>query len=156
MTINEHDAHRRARRYSEHVLQLCMAFDVRISPLPPQLMDRAAAGWMHDAPVMDDRTRLIRIAEPTDETTYAAALHELGHLLHPLGTLVAREGSLRYRTTGRPHDARDVRLRLTSELAAWEWAHANALEWTEVMTFVERTCMAEYRRRWAHRFGVTL
>ena len=153
MTENEHDAHRRARRYTDHILELCIAFDVRIQPLPARRMDRAAAGMLRDAPTFDERTRVIRIAEPTDEPTYAAALHELGHLLHPLGMVASREGSLRYRTTHQPNDLRDVRLELESERAAWEWAHTHAIEWTEVMTFVETSCMAEYLKH-ARRFGV--
>jgi hypothetical protein len=155
MTANEHDAHRRARLYTDHIIELCTMFGVKIAPLEANNlhMERSAAGVLRDAPVFDDRTRVVFIAEPTDEPTYAAALHELGHVLAPLGMVAAREGSRHYRLTRRPYDLRDVRLELEAERAAWEWAHAHAIEWTEVMTFVEATAMATYLKA-ARRYGI--
>lgn len=157
MTLNEHDDTRRARRFSQHVAQLADAFGVAVNAsLPMKHMDQARAATLrprNGQPTrFEDLPRVIVIAPVTDETTYAAALHELGHMIHPLGRISWLEGSRDLRATGRPSTLRDVRLRLTGERAAWEWAHAFALEWTEVMTFVETSCLAEYLKD-ARRFG---
>ncbi len=153
MTANQHESAQRGDRYTTHILELCLAFDVKIIPMDAADTDKAAALTLQDKPLFEERTRIIRIAEPNNEPAYAAALHELGHLLHPVGRVARREGSLTYRTTGVPSLLRDVRLMIDQEQAAWEWAHQYALEWTEVMTFVEVTCMSEYFRV-ARRYGV--
>lgn len=61
-----------------------------------------------------------------DETTYAVALHELGHLAAPLG-FVSKHHAL---------DANKANLRLDAEDAAWQWARHYALLWTPAMEAV--------------------
>lgn len=144
MTTNQHDSVARTVRYANHIAELCRVFHVmhEVSTAAPHC---ASAGTrVYDLNGVEVRVLTINAAPVTDETTYAVALHELGHLLAPLGRVDLIEGSLTYRTTGRPGTLRDVRLSIEAERAAWEWAHDFALEWTEVMTYVETFAMATY------------
>jgi hypothetical protein len=89
----------------------------------------------------------------TDEATYAAAMHELGHCLHPTGRVNEFEGS---KTMRRTHDVatlRDMRLQLLEETSAWEWARANAIEWTETMQHVQDVALETYKR-FARQLGI--
>jgi len=121
-------------RLAAHVRELAAAFDVLIieeAAMPP---DRAQAALMK---VMDRATgaieigevRAIRIAPVIDETTYAAALHELGHMVAPLGMLDGTEG-----------------LTIEAERAAWEWAQHYALDWTPLMDSIREMSFGSYTR----------
>ncbi len=70
------------------------------------------------------RSRLIKIRPVKTAITYAVALHEIGHILGP-------------RQTGK-------NTRLDREVGAWEWAQANALEWTEAMNQKRAACLKSY------------
>jgi hypothetical protein len=69
------------------------------------------------------RKRLIKIRPVRTDITYAVALHEIGHILDPRG----------HRGT-----------RLDKEVAAWEWAKANAKEWTDRMEEKMRKSLQSY------------
>jgi hypothetical protein len=99
----------------------------------------AGAGFVEGRP---DK-KVIQIAAVIDDSTYAVALHELGHCLHPLGML-HDQGSISLRVRNVQTTKRDVRLKLMEERAAWEWARHYAIEWTETMTFVERISLESY------------
>lgn len=148
MTDNQHESVARVAKYARHIQELAAAFRVLVQVQDMDPGD-AGAGHLRDNPAQ----KCIRIAPVTDETTYAVALHELGHCLHPLGQIKTVEGSQTMRMTHRIATLRDVRLQLTEEEAAWEWAHHYALEWTEVMTRVERMAIETYRRE-ARKLGV--
>lgn len=75
------------------------------------------------------KTKRMRIPLIKTAVTYALALHELGHLVGPQGT----------------H-------RITKELEAWEWARANAMEWTKPMASKAHDCLMTYKA-WAIRRG---
>lgn len=72
--------------------------------------------------------RVVLVRSISDESSYAVALHELGHLCAPLGILAAGEGG--------PNDP--ARIAKLQEANAWEWARHFALEWTELMEHVAR------------------
>ncbi len=74
------------------------------------------------------RTRPIKSA-----VTYAIALHELGHILGP------QRGRL-----------------LNREWQAWEWAIANALEWTTPMKVTAKRCLCSYLAKAHRRKGMWL
>lgn len=123
-----------------HVRDLAAAFGVEI------IVHR---GEPDDAQALLARTskrRAIRIPPIIDETGYAVALHELGHHLHPLGFVDKEQGSPRYLATGRPATLRDARLRVESERAAWEWARAAALQWTDLMQSVQNMTLGGYEQ----------
>lgn len=147
MTANRHESVTRADRYRQHVQDLAAAFGVRLNinaAMPPHA---AGAAQSHAG-----THKQIMIVPVIDETTYAVALHELGHCLHPTGMLASQYSSLG-RRTGVPQTISDVRMSLLEERSAWEWAHQYALEWTEPMTFVERISLASYESA-ARRLGV--
>ena len=74
------------------------------------------------------RLRKIKIRPIKSAVTYAIALHELGHVL----------GEQRGRR------------RVEKEVQAWEWAEANALFWTKIMSEKKRKCLRSYIA-WAER-----
>lgn len=142
MTMNEHPAAEHARRLRYHVHELAIAFGIVLREVEIVGFGVAASRLGH-----------VTVGPVTDEVSYAIALHELGHCLHPLGHVHRLEGTLDFRTTGQVSSLRDVRLRLVAERAAWEWARQYATEWTEVMAFVERESLATYIKD-ARRYGV--
>ena len=73
------------------------------------------------------KKRHINIREVKTGITYAVALHETSHIVGKRGTF-----------------------RLEKERLAWEWAKANALEWTDVMQKKMDKCLGSYER-WAAR-----
>lgn len=150
MSPNRHESLGRAERYAQHVYELGLLFRVIVAAdLPPSMPEHgmsAVLTWK----AAGQRADLVLIAPVEDETTYAVALHELGHCLDPLGRVDFIEGSLRYRTTGHFDTLRDVRLRLEAERAAWAWAHHYAIEWTPLMTQVERYGIGTYEKMARH------
>lgn len=160
MSPNQHESVARVARYARHVTELCEAFRVKLAlhrrHVPPE---RAFAGLLAlestDAVVpFDERARIIYVPRVTCEITYVIPLHELGHLLSPLGQAHWRDGSAYMRKTGKPSDLRDVRLLLTAERAAWEWAKQMAFEWTEIMNANAHMAFDSYRqvgRRYGHK-----
>lgn len=100
-----------------HARELAAAFEIlliEVVGLPPE--DAAA----------NTTERAVVAAPIIDETTYAVVLHEIGHILAPLGSLAHQ----RQRATSieQAH-----RLRLEAEDAAWAWAKHYALDWTPAM-----------------------
>jgi hypothetical protein len=67
------------------------------------------------------KTRRVRLERIQGPSTYAMALHEIGHVVGPQG--------------GR---------RLEKEAQAWRWAQENAIEWTEGMGRLASRCIESY------------
>jgi hypothetical protein len=109
----------------QHVYDLARAFDVRVveTDMPP---DKAGANVQH---------RLVFIGNIIDETTYAVALHELGHLISPTGAL----------HDGGPRASHG--LTLHEEESAWTWARHYALDWTPAMEYVAQWALSTYTQR---------
>jgi hypothetical protein len=153
---NQHESVARYARYAQHVTELAAAFSVKLRLLPPGVPpDAAAAGFdRRDRGLpAHARRRLVVIPAVIDETTYAAALHELGHCCSPYGHLNEFAGSREMTTTNRMSTLRDVRLKLEGERAAWVWAKHYSLEWTPVMDALANDCMDTYLTM-ARRYGV--
>lgn len=74
-----------------------------------------------------EEKRHMNIKEVKTGITYAVALHEVGHIVGKRG-----------------------KFRLEEEQFAWEWAKANALEWTDVTQKKMDKCLDSYER-WAKR-----
>lgn len=145
MTVNRHESVERAARYARHITDLAAAFHVRLivrADMPPHFA--VALSRVNEKAVL--------IAPVIDETTYAVALHELGHHLHPTGTLFTM-WSKRAQQTGAVETMSDARIQLLEERSAWEWARYHALEWTPPMTMVESCSLSSYERI-ARRLGV--
>lgn len=147
MTANVHESTLRARRYRRHIIDLCRAFGLFIRPIKDPT--RSGAGMTRSK-----RRRGVFLTPVIDESTYAVALHEIGHCLSPLGMITHTEGSLTMRRSpdARPATRRDVLLQLEEEYAAWEWAHHNAIEWTPLMAQIEMMSRGSYEG-WARAMG---
>lgn len=121
---------------ARHVRQLADAFGL-VLVVDPFMPPERAVSW---AKVFEKTGQIfaagVTIAPVTDETTYAVALHELGHRLSPLGSI---------RLTNRLVTVSDIRLQLEEEEAAWVWARANAWPtWTDVMESVAQMSLKRY------------
>jgi hypothetical protein len=108
----------------QHARELARAFGVRLLETPDIKPDDAFA-----------RADLrVAVCVPIiDETTYAVALHEIGHLVSPTGAL---------RAAGVPGAA--ANLKRDEEDAAWQWARHYALIWTPLMDSVARWAESTY------------
>lgn len=67
------------------------------------------------------KTRRVRLERVRGASSYAIALHEIGHIVAPQGPR-----------------------RLEKEAQAWRWAKDNAIEWTEGMERLASRCIKTY------------
>jgi hypothetical protein len=95
--------------YAEHVDTLLAQYGI-------------VADWRNrTAPRSWRKSRRVRIEPVRGASTYAIALHEIGHVVGP--------------QRGR---------RLDKESQAWRWAEANAIEWTGGMARLAARCIQTY------------
>ena len=106
--------------YRAHAHALAKAFGV-------ELLEGSELQSAPEAAFAVPAYRTVVIAPITDESTYAIALHELGHLVSPWGTL---HGS--------------ANLSREAEDAAWAWAKHYALDWTPFMEKVATWARSSY------------
>lgn len=124
---------------AQHVRDLCKAFNVKLLELPGYPYEEAAAAQLA---FFDEKTGvqtkesidLVVCAPVGDESTYAVAMHELGHTLHPTGRL---------QEFNKP---KNWMLVLVEEESAWEWAEVNGLDWSPTMCQVRDWALVEYRK----------
>jgi hypothetical protein len=157
-----------AASLAQHVSDLAAAFDVKLDVQPGMPPEFSGAGYIivvcpqcsrknalrHEGasrcgackhPLgQHKRIHSVTIAPVTDESTYAVAMHELGHCLHPTGRVNEYEGSRTMRTLNQIATLRDMRLCLLEETSAWEWAEHNAREWTPTMQSVKDWALGAY------------
>lgn len=164
---------------AEHVQQLADRFNVRLDIRPGMSITAAAMGWVGvicpkckrtnrltvpNQPIRCGAckeplgifpvTQYVQVPPVTNDKVYAAALHELGHCVAPLGTLF-HHFSQQYRSTRQCYDMRDARLVIEVERAAWDWARHYALDWTPTMEQVRVTAFGTYAAE-GRRLGVKL
>jgi hypothetical protein len=113
----------------EHVYGLAAANNIKVNELPIEWGDASA----------NSLTREVNVPRLDYDEAYAAALHELGHLIAPGGNL--RDGSVR------PQSAiQSLGYTLHEEATAWDWAKATALAWTPAMQKVLTEAFETYRK----------
>jgi len=124
--------HYTARDLQRHAHELAIAFDVALHE-NPELAPEQAFGV---APL-----RAVMIAPIIDETTYAVALHEIGHLASPTGVLrhVTKDGDVYQAVSGSSANVLCI-----EEDAAWQWAQHYALDWTPAMDAVKTWARGTY------------
>ncbi len=143
--ISERDA-----RFARHVLEVAAAFHVRVvvdPTLPPHGARAGETGQRTSGVYQATVQKVIVISPVIDETTYAVALHELGHCIDPVASCRYDQGSAQLRQSDRLSTRRDVLLQLEEERAAWRWAKHAALEWTPPMQQVAVWSLGAYKRR---------
>lgn len=156
--------------YAAHVKELAHRFNVLLDMPDGMHPEEAGAGYIlkrcpacsqanafkraghlrcgrckHDFGIVD-RFLSVRVAPVTCEATYAIALHELGHCLHPTGRVNDSMGSRTMRRTGQVATLADMRHQLLEETSAWQWAITNALEWTPTMQQVMDLALGTYQQ----------
>lgn len=95
------------------------------------------AGALH-LRVGEKQLHLVACKPITDETSYAVALHELGHCIAPNGSLPTEHEQART-------PERHLAIQMVEEEAAWEWAEHHALEWTDLMESVRQWSIGTYK-----------
>jgi hypothetical protein len=99
----------RAKAFAAHVVAICEERRISI-----EYFDGAEFAWPGD--------RLIRIRPIKGDISYAAAMHEIGHVV----------GNWRTRPT------------LVCETGAWLWAEKNAVAWSDIMRAHAAKCLRSY------------
>jgi len=105
-----------------HAYELAAGFDVLLIE-NPNLKPEEAFGVPPE--------RAVVCAPIVDETTYAVALHEIGHVASPTGFV-------------RDPKAPTLSALHLEEDSAWEWAQHYALDWTPAMEAVKSWARATY------------
>lgn len=123
-------------QYADHARAVAKAFSVA---LVEQAMAPEKAGAAKQARL--GFVGVVFCAPVTDETTYAVAMHEIGHVLSPLGSMAHERASATPTSVWR--------LKLDEEQAAWEWAHHYALDWTPAMEAVKAWALSTYETGYA-------
>ena len=116
-------------RYRSHLYKLVVEHSVEVLEahgMPPELAVSAP--------------ELRRVILPTiaDDTSYAIALHEIGHIVAKNGHGISKGMS------GDLSDPMYVYDLLTEEFAAWAWARAQAIDWTVGMEQTEKLAIMSY------------
>ena len=123
-TARTYAVHATVAQLEQHARDLAAAFKVRL------VMD--AQVQPHEAFALPQR-RLVVMSRIVDDTTYAVALHEMGHVCAALGVV---DGLV---------DGDPQRLRQLEEDAAWTWAAHHALIWTPAMDAVAAWAEGTYQ-----------
>jgi hypothetical protein len=113
-----------------HARALAVAFEIRLIEDSGLKTEQGGAAA---------EQRVVIVAPIVDEATYAVALHEMGHLVAPLGFLKSARAACQSRE-------RLMAVKLAEEEAAWEWAEHYALEWTLTMQAVRDYGYGTYER----------
>lgn len=112
----------------------------------PNAVMLGGAGYIEDKSKRFIIVAHVAVAGTAAEQTYAGALHELGHCVHPKGmTLDVHPNKVATRE--------QMLEKMEEEKAAWRWAKRNALMWTPAMEQFARMMFDSYRRL-GRRFGI--
>lgn len=125
-------------RLAEHARELARAFDVTMQELPPFLVPHDMAFALPDRLLrqqfgMSIEGHFVLVQIISTEALYAIALHEMGHCLHPSGSVRTKDNQS---STG---------LKILEEESAWEWAGRYAIDWTVEMESVKVHALASYK-----------
>ena len=118
---------RTAKELAAHVAALAAAFDIKVHAFAATVGDSAASC----------ETRAIFVPPIDGTAAYAAALHELGHILHPGGRLPKP-------AAGNCAKLAVLRVVIEEEQNAWAWARANAIDWDVTCDALERHAYDTY------------
>lgn len=118
---------RAGHEYATHARALAKANGVRM------LED---SGLAKDCAHATPGLRIVTHAPIVDDTSYIVSLHEMGHIVHPNG--LVRDAIVPKTATEK------ITLQIVEEEAAWDWAEANALEWTAGMAAVKTFALKTY------------
>lgn len=127
-------------RLREHVYELALAFKVVVHELPEEKLPPVGPCALTQGRF--GGVNSIYVPLITNEANYITALHELGHCIHPTGSVRTKDNKENYS------------LKLLEENSAWEWAEKHALDLTVEMESVKRACMPGYEEaaRWYEEF----
>lgn len=158
---------KRSPELRKHIVELAAAFNIEIRWVPRSLAAYDAdtgtfEGFIAGVYLSGARTdeSAIQITNVDDEPTYCVALHELGHKLHPLGSLAPElnailkaldpDGAGRhlFMDEGLALMNRFYSLMHLAEDSAWEWAQAHALRWTPIMEATKQFSEQDYQHKY--------
>jgi len=122
--------------YEAHIAELARTGRVLID-VRPELPPHGGVARVLTVGADAIPVRGVQIHPVIDETTYCVALHELGHWCAVGGMVVTPAGLTPFQMQCHKMDQED---------AAWQWARANAMEWTPPMEAVYVWARETYRR----------
>lgn len=129
-------------KLQRHVHDLASAFGLTIVE---KSTDEIAKARNSKVDVYGNGMRVVYVPPIVTYEVYAAALHEIGHAVHPTGELI-KEMSLAAKFLRHPVYPRDFGLWLEQELSAWAWAERQALVWTVSMERFKMMALRSYSR----------
>ena len=122
--------------YAAHIIALCKQHRIGLTINPAMPAERSSV--THFGPGYQQHQ--LTITTMTDETHYAVVMHELGHCLAP--------GGMSESGPDGPRNLKELRSVILGEMAAWDWAEANAIDWTTGMNQCRQLAL-DYYRSWA-------
>lgn len=128
---------------AQHVRDLCEAFHLTVKrDVTSFLMNNVHLSLDTQTGV---RVTTLHLAPIVDDHSYIAALHEIGHVLHPSGHLRIEVDTAAGKTAVTPMspDVEEVLL-FEEEVAAWTWAIAQALIWNPAVEMIAREALSSY------------
>jgi len=126
---------RNVQQFADHARALAQAFGVDLIEEDAMKPEGAFAAQLSLPGI---HLKGVAIHPIRDETTYAVALHEIGHCLAPLGSLPFEKQRFA------PDSVEYANVSIVEEEAAWEWAQHYALEWTQPMQGVQDWALGTY------------
>lgn len=120
-----------AQELAQHARQLANAFHVQLIEAE-ELTPEGGMARQLQLKGVGVVGHQVAIKPITDETSYAVALHEIGHCAAPCGFI--------------PGANENIFLSLQQEQAAWEWARHYALDWTVGMEQVANYGLGTYEK----------
>ena len=123
-------------RFERHINNLCHRHGIEIEYLPKNKT------WTDSSADVDGRIiDVVPIVQPDVDVKYAAALHEIGHILNEAFSLSPSEKKATIRARRKNITTSLV---LQYEREAWNTAKKLAKWWTDTMTRVECLSMSNY------------
>jgi hypothetical protein len=128
---------RTATELRDHVVALGKAFGIAVVERVNMPLAASGAGTH---PIFG--VAFIQVPPIADMATYAGAMHELGHHVHPQGSVLKSLGKARVE---KMTDLDVARVKIEEERAAWDWARANAIDWDATADSVQRHAIGTYK-----------
>lgn len=114
---------------ARHARAIAKAFRVALYEVPGLRLEESVAERLSFGPIQVNR---VRVPPITSEVHYAATMHEIGHLVHPVGILPGR-------------DQNEITVKMCQEEAAWEWARHYAIDWSPAMEHTAQLAFGTYK-----------
>lgn len=122
---------------TQHIRDLCAAFNILHVEDPKIKIEESNAipariVRTEDTIHLNGKIGRVVTGLITTDVAYCIALHEIGHIVHPSGSIRDRSDHMHNPLTESDPAflLRAVNMKIMEEESAWEWARKHALQWT--------------------------